>query len=68
MLPLGGLLTAIYVGWRVNRELIVHELKLDSDRFVRVWHWLLRYVSPLAVMAVLLGGLYPVVKNFFGEL
>ena len=28
MLPLGGLLTAIYVGWRVNRELIVHELKL----------------------------------------
>ena len=68
MLPLGGLLTAIYVGWRVNREFIVHELKLDSERFVRVWHWLLRYVSPLAVMAVLFGGLYPVLKNFFGEL
>lgn len=68
MLPLGGLLTAIYVGWRVNREFIVHELKLDSERFVRVWHWLLRYVSPLAVMAVLLGGLYPVLKKFFGEL
>ena len=68
MLPLGGLLTAIYVGWRVNREFIAHELKLDSDRFVRVWHWLLRYVSPLAVMAVLLGGLYPVLKKFFGEL
>lgn len=67
MLPLGGLLTAIYVGWRVKRELIEHELKLDSMRFVRVWHWVLRYISPLAVLAVLLGGLYPVLKNFFGE-
>ncbi|MGM8225965.1 sodium-dependent transporter [Cellvibrio sp. ARAG 10.3] len=67
MLPLGGLLTAIYVGWRVKRELIEHELKLDSTRFIRIWYWLLRYISPLAVLAVLLGGLYPVLKNFFGE-
>lgn len=67
MLPLGGFLTAIYVGWRVKRELIVHELKLDSTLFVRVWYWLLRYISPLAVLVVLLGGLYPVLKNFFGE-
>ena len=67
MLPLGGLLTAVYVGWRVKRELIEHELKLDSTRFVRIWYWLLRYISPLAVLAVLLGGLYPVLKNFFGE-
>lgn len=67
MLPLGGLLTAVYVGWRVKRELVDHELHLDSARFVRIWYWLLRYVSPIAVLAVLLGGLYPVLKNFFGE-
>lgn len=67
MLPLGGFLTAIYVGWRVKRELVIHELKLDSARFVRIWYWLLRYISPLAVLIVLLGGLYPVLKNFFGE-
>lgn len=67
MLPLGGLLTAIFVGWRMKRELILQELHLDSARFIRVWHWVLRYISPLAVLAVLLGGLYPVLKNFFGE-
>lgn len=67
MLPLGGFLTAVYVGWRVKRELVDHELHLDSARFVRIWYWLLRYVSPIAVLAVLLGGLYPVLKNFFGE-
>jgi NSS family neurotransmitter:Na+ symporter len=67
MLPLGGLLTAIFVGWRMKRELIHQELHLDSARFIRVWHWVLRYISPLAVLAVLLGGLYPMLKNFFGE-
>lgn len=67
MLPLGGFLTAVYVGWRVKRELVDHELHLDSARFVRIWYWLLRYVSPIAVLAVLLGGLYPVLKNFLGE-
>lgn len=66
LLPLGGLLIAVFVGWFLKRELIEHELALDSVRFRRVWYWLLRYVSPLAVLAVLLAGIYPLVKNWLG--
>lgn len=66
LLPLGGLLIAIFVGWVMKRELIEHQLALDSPRFRRVWYWLLRYVSPLAVLVVLLSGLYPMIKSLFG--
>src|SRR5690606_23962202 len=48
MLPLGGLLTAIFVGWFVKHDLLRHELHLDSRRFFQVWQWLLRYISPVA--------------------
>lgn len=66
LLPLGGLLTAIFVGWVVKYSLIAQELKLDPRRLVRTWYWILRYVSPIAVLAVLLTGLYPLLKSFFG--
>jgi NSS family neurotransmitter:Na+ symporter len=66
LLPLGGLLIAVFVGWFLKRELIEHELALDSVRFRRVWYWLLRYVSPLAVLVVLLAGIYPLLKNWLG--
>src|SRR5690606_5512381 len=66
LLPLGGLLIAIFVGWVMKRELIEHELKLDSPRFRQLWYGLLRYVSPVAVLIVLFAGIYPVVKKLVG--
>lgn len=67
LLPLGGFLTAIFVGWRVKYSIISRELRMDSKQFSRTWYWLLRYISPLAVLAVLIAGLYPMLKNFIAE-
>src|SRR5690606_17624136 len=66
MLPLGGFLLAIFVGWIVRRDILEQELALDSATFRRIWYVLLRYVSPVAVLIVLLGGVYPIVKTIFG--
>jgi NSS family neurotransmitter:Na+ symporter len=66
LLPLGGFLMAIFVGWVMKRDIIAHELAHDSPRFRQLWFFLIRYVSPVAVLIVLLAGIYPVVKNLIG--
>ncbi len=59
MLPLGGLLMAIFVGWVVRRDILRNELRQESERFFNLWYWVLRYISPLALLIVLLAGLRP---------
>ena len=54
-LPLGGFLIAIFVGWAVRRETAAAELDLGPSAF-RVWHGLIRYLAPLAVVVVLVMG------------
>jgi len=54
LLPLAGLLTAIYVGWfwRGNEE--KQELIAGGSGWVYpLWHWLIRYVAPIGVTVVL---------------
>lgn len=60
LLPLGGLLVALFVGWVMRPEQINHEVKLDSGLLVRMWHFILRYLSPIAVFLVLINGLFPI--------
>lgn len=66
LLPVGGLLIAVFVGWFLKRELVEQELALDSVRFRRLWYFVLRYISPLAVLVVLLAGFYPLLKSWLG--
>lgn len=66
LLPLGGLLIAVFVGWVMKREFVEQELQLDSARFRRIWYWLVRYVSPLMVLIIFVAGVYPVLKTAFG--
>lgn len=52
MLPLGGLLIAIFVGWFMNQSKIIAELKIQSPALYNSWLWTLRVISPLGVIAV----------------
>ena len=58
MLPLGGLLIAIFVGWFASKELARDEAKFASDHWFQLWYVVLRYLSPLAISAIFLHGLY----------
>ncbi|RBW51940.1 sodium-dependent transporter [Marinobacter sp. F3R11] len=51
LLPLSGLLTAIFVGWFVARESLKADLDLSDGTFA-VWLTLLRFVTPVAVVIV----------------
>lgn len=52
MLPIGGMLIAIFSGW-VMRESISRE-QLDMGKFYRLWYFLIRFVAPVSVFIVLL--------------
>ncbi len=54
MLPLGGALIALFAGWFMSRQDILEELGLSDGRAYFVWRFLIRYVAPVGVSAVLI--------------
>lgn len=53
MLPLGGVLMAIFAGWLMKRAASHDELAL-SEAGYRLWRFLVRYVTPVGVSLVFL--------------
>ncbi|WP_303290092.1 sodium-dependent transporter [Marinobacter sp. SS5-14b] len=51
MLPLSGLLTAVFVGWFVAKESLKSDLALQGGAF-SLWFNLIRFVTPVAVAIV----------------
>jgi NSS family neurotransmitter:Na+ symporter len=54
MLPLGGLLIAVFAAWRMRRDASVDELAMGDGFGYRSWRFLVRYIAPVAVLIVLL--------------
>lgn len=57
MLPLGGLLIAIFVGWVMNKQDVEDELNMSNPVMFKVWRFLVKFVAPVAVAIVLINGL-----------
>ncbi len=57
MLPVGGILIAVFAGWIMLRNASREEFGDASASLYAPWRFLLRYVCPLAVGAVLLASL-----------
>ena len=51
LLPLGGLLVAVFVGWTMSRQALESELGMSPGTF-SVWYRVLRYFTPVAVAVV----------------
>jgi len=51
LLPLGGLLVAIFAGWVMSRKAMEDELALSEPMF-RLWYITVRYITPVAVGTV----------------
>lgn len=57
MLPLGGLAIAIFAGWVMKRADAADELAMDSYFGFVNWYFLVRYISPIAVIILILNSL-----------
>ncbi len=57
MLPLGGLLIAIFVGWKMSETKMMNEVGIDYPILFKLWRFTLRFLAPIAIIAVLVNGL-----------
>jgi neurotransmitter:Na+ symporter, NSS family len=57
MLPVGGLLIAVFAGWVISRASSMEELRMESAGLFSLWYLLIRYVVPVAVVIILVTGL-----------
>ena len=54
LLPLSGLLIALFVGWALTRRERLGEFLPHQIKYVTVWTFILKFVSPVLVLLVLL--------------
>ena len=57
MMPIGALLTCVFVGWYVPRQVVSNEFTnhgILGSRVFRVWLFCIKYVTPLCIIAVFL--------------
>ena len=57
MMPIGALLTCVFVGWYVPRQVVSNEFTnhgILGIRVFRVWLFCIKYVTPLCIIAVFL--------------
>jgi NSS family neurotransmitter:Na+ symporter len=53
LLPLNGLLIAVFLGWVWHRRDALQACDLDTSRLGRIWRFSVRYIVPLLVAVVL---------------
>jgi NSS family neurotransmitter:Na+ symporter len=55
MLPVGGILIAVFCGWLLDKRLIQAELGWDtSGVWFKCWRFIMCFVAPLAVVLIML--------------
>ncbi|MEE4174125.1 MAG: sodium-dependent transporter [Xanthomonadales bacterium] len=64
LLPLGGLLVAVFAGWVVRRETLVSEL--GDGRVMDTWRFLIRWFVPGFVAFVLVFGFLDKIQDQYG--
>jgi NSS family neurotransmitter:Na+ symporter len=57
MLPLGGLLIALFASWTMSKTRMRNEVGIDNPAIFNAWHFTLRFLAPIAIIAVLVNGL-----------
>jgi len=68
MLPLGGVLIAIFAAWKMSKEASRGELGLRDGIGYALWRFLVRYITPVAIGLVLLNvtGILPWIEKVLG--
>ncbi|MEM7304350.1 MAG: sodium-dependent transporter, partial [Pseudomonadota bacterium] len=68
MLPVGGVLMAIFVGWMMRKSSVKDEMAMNNLQLYNSWLFLVRFVTPLGVFIILLkvSGLLDMILNLLG--
>ena len=58
MMPIGGMLIAIFAGWYMRRSTLADELRISNPLLFASWRFLIRIVAPLAIAGILVTNLF----------
>lgn len=56
MMPIGGILIAVFAGWVAPREVMRTELPELNETLFCAWRFIVRYMAPILVGGVLILG------------
>lgn len=59
MLPVGGLMIAVFTAWMMHKPTLRKELFAVPDWLFESWHLLIRFLLPIAITVILVTGLAP---------
>jgi NSS family neurotransmitter:Na+ symporter len=57
MMPVGAILIALFVGWRMKPEMAEGDLSFYHPALYKIWLWTVRVVAPVAILGILVSGL-----------
>ena len=57
IMPISGLLLAVFAGWVVMRKSMRQEMGLPEGGIFEIWHVLIKFFCPIALIFILLAGL-----------
>jgi NSS family neurotransmitter:Na+ symporter len=60
LMPLGGLLVAVFVGWKLNKQTIMDELSSQGrfkTSYFKLYLFLIRYIAPIGISLIILNQL-----------
>ena len=57
LLPVGGMLTALFAGWFVTRDAAREELGIRSGSAFQLWRFLIRFIAPVAIGMMLVAAI-----------
>ena len=52
LMPIGAMLYAIFIGWFLTNDLTLSVLRVEDGPAFRTWRFLMRYVVPIAILAI----------------
>ncbi|MDC1143707.1 sodium-dependent transporter [Porticoccaceae bacterium] len=58
MLPISGLMIALFVGYVMNKQMVEAQLEGTSSTVSTLWFFTVRYIAPVAIAAVFVMGIY----------
>ena len=63
LLPLGGLLVAVFAGWIVSREMLTSEL--GEGNIMNIWRFLIRWFVPPFIAVILVFGFLDKIQDLY---
>ncbi|MEP1230292.1 MAG: sodium-dependent transporter [Litorimonas sp.] len=67
LLPLGGFLIVLFVGWRMNARIVNEQIKGEGEKLGRIIMFFTRWVAPIFVGAVMISSIMGYVGAFIKD-